>query len=34
MGEDIWSQVFPAYLENLRQDPDPDWTVHLIETLG
>lgn len=33
-GEDIWSQVFPAYVERLRQDPDPDWTVRLIETLG
>jgi 6-phospho-beta-glucosidase len=33
-GEDIWSQIFPAYLEELRKDPEPEWNVRLIETLG
>jgi len=33
-GEDIWNQVFQAYLEDLRSDPHPEWDVRLIESLG
>lgn len=33
-GEDIWPQVFQAYLEELRRDPEPEWDVRLIESLG
>jgi 6-phospho-beta-glucosidase len=33
-GEDIWPQVFEAYLAELRADPEPDWDPRTIEVLG
>ena len=33
-GEDIWPQVFDAYLEGLKADPDPEWDPRTIEVLG
>ena len=33
-GEDIWPQVFEAFLAELRADPEPEWDVRTIETLG
>ena len=33
-GEDIWSQVFEAFLAELRSDPEPEWDPHTIEVLG
>jgi len=33
-GEDIWPQVFGAYLEELRRGADPDWDPRTIQVLG
>ncbi len=33
-GEQIWPQVFEAYLEQLRADPEPEWDPRTIEVLG
>ncbi len=33
-GEDIWGQIFPAYLEMLKDDPHPAWDPRTIEALG
>ena len=33
-GEDIWDQVFPAYLEMVRGGQDEDWDAETIESLG
>jgi 6-phospho-beta-glucosidase len=33
-GEDIWPQVFEAYLAELRSDPEPEWDPRTIEVLG
>jgi 6-phospho-beta-glucosidase len=33
-GEDVWPRLFPAYLENLRQQPEPEWDIPLLESLG
>jgi len=33
-GEDLWSRIFPAYVAEMREDPNPEWDVHTLETLG
>ncbi len=33
-GEDLWSRLFPAYLERLRQQPEPEWDLQRLESLG
>jgi 6-phospho-beta-glucosidase len=33
-GQDVWPQVFPAYLEHLRAEEDPEFPPYLIELLG
>lgn len=33
-GEDVWSTVLNGYLERLRAEPEPEWEVRAIETLG
>lgn len=33
-GENIWDRVFNTFLESLHNDPDPDWDVNTIESLG
>jgi 6-phospho-beta-glucosidase len=33
-GEDIWPQVFEAYLAELRSEPEPEWDPRTIEVLG
>jgi 6-phospho-beta-glucosidase len=32
-GEDIWPQVFEGFVEELRQQDEPEWDVSTIETL-
>ena len=32
-GEDVWSQVMEAYLDELRADPTPEWNLDLIRNL-
>jgi 6-phospho-beta-glucosidase len=33
-GEDMWPQVFPAYVEMLKQEADPEWDLPTLESLG
>ena len=33
-GEEMWPQVFTDYVETMRQNPDPEWDVPTLETLG
>ena len=33
-NEDIWSQIFPAFIERIRQETDPEWDIHTLESLG
>ena len=32
-GEDIWPQLFEAYLEEQRNEDDPEWDIPLLESL-
>ncbi len=33
-GEEMWPRLFPAYLEALREEKEPEWDVHTLESLG
>jgi 6-phospho-beta-glucosidase len=33
-GEEMWPQIFAAYIETLKQESEPDWDIRTIETLG
>jgi 6-phospho-beta-glucosidase len=33
-GEDVWDEVFPAFLKHLRAEPDPAWDLRTMEVLG
>src|SRR6202142_3411443 len=33
-GEEMWPQYFPAYLEALRKEDDPEWDINTLESLG
>jgi 6-phospho-beta-glucosidase len=33
-GEDLWPKLFPVYLDQLRQEEEPEWDVHTLESLG
>jgi 6-phospho-beta-glucosidase len=33
-GEDLWPRLFPAYLEQIRQEEEPEWDLRTLETLG
>jgi 6-phospho-beta-glucosidase len=33
-GEDLWPRLFPAYLEQLRTEPEPEWDARTVEALG
>lgn len=33
-GEEMWPMIFPAYVESLKQEAEPEWDVRTIETLG
>ena len=32
-GEDLWPRLLEQYITQLKQDPDPEWTPRLIESL-
>lgn len=32
-GEDVWPRLLEQYIAQLKQDPDPEWIPHLIESL-
>jgi 6-phospho-beta-glucosidase len=33
-GEEMWQYIFPAYLEELKKEAEPEWDVCTLETLG
>ncbi|MEW5829907.1 MAG: 6-phospho-beta-glucosidase, partial [Chloroflexota bacterium] len=33
-GEDIWPQLFPAFVEMVKQEENPEWDPRTLETLG
>lgn len=33
-GEDMWPQLFPIFVQMAKQQEDPQWDVHTIESLG
>ncbi len=33
-GEELWPRIFPAYLEELQCQEDPEWDVRTVESLG
>jgi 6-phospho-beta-glucosidase len=32
-GEELWPRLLPAYLDELRHSPSPEWDLHTIESL-
>jgi 6-phospho-beta-glucosidase len=33
-GEDMWPQLFPAFVEMTKQEADPEWDLNTLESLG
>jgi len=33
-GEEMWRTVFPAYLEEVKKEAEPEWDIRTLETLG
>src|SRR5512138_619221 len=33
-GEEMWPMIFPAYVESLREEAEPEWDVRTVESLG
>jgi len=33
-GEDLWPRLFPTYLEQLRQEEEPEWDLRTLESLN
>jgi 6-phospho-beta-glucosidase len=33
-GEEMWGVIFPAYLESLKAEAEPEWDVRTLESLG
>jgi 6-phospho-beta-glucosidase len=33
-GEEMWPLIFPAYVESLKEESEPEWDVRTIESLG
>lgn len=33
-GEEMWPMIFPAYVESLKEESEPEWDVRTIESLG
>ncbi len=33
-GEELWPQIFPAYVESLEEESNPEWDVQTIKSLG
>ncbi len=33
-GEELWPEIFPAYVESLKGEADPEWDVRTVESLG
>ena len=33
-GEEMWPYIFPAYLEEVKKEEEPEWDIRTLETLG
>lgn len=33
-GEEMWPMIFPAYVESLKEESEPEWDVRTIRSLG
>lgn len=33
-GEELWPLIFGAFLESLKQSPEPEWDLRTVESLG
>lgn len=33
-GEEMWQYIFPAYLDELKKEEEPEWDIRTLETLG
>ena len=33
-GEEMWPQIFPAFVEMTKQEEDPEWDIRTLESLG
>lgn len=33
-GSDVWGNIFPAYVNEIRQQTEPEWDVNMLEALG
>ena len=33
-GEEMWPQIFPAYVEEMKKEQEPEWDIHTLESLG
>lgn len=33
-GEEMWQTIFPAYLEEVKKEAEPEWDTRTLETLG
>ncbi len=33
-GEEMWPMIFPAFVESLKDESEPEWDVRTIESLG
>lgn len=33
-GEEMWPMIFPAYVASLKEEAEPEWDIHTIESLG
>jgi 6-phospho-beta-glucosidase len=33
-GEELWPAVFSSFIEQVKGDPEPEWDLHTLESLG
>jgi 6-phospho-beta-glucosidase len=33
-GEEMWPQIFPAFVDMTKQEEEPEWDIRTLETLG
>ncbi len=33
-GEEMWPQIFPAFVEMIKQEEEPEWDIRTLESLG
>jgi len=33
-GEEMWPQIFPAFVEMMKQEEDPEWDIQTLKSLG